>query len=155
MNKQTAKIKAMMAPTMTTMGFELVGCEMVSEMGSKYFRVYIDKPEGINVDDCAKVSRQISAMFEVDSPIGGEYRLEVSSPGIERPLFELEHYRQFIGSRALVKLYDAVDGRKNFTGLIQSVEDENILLEVNKQLFTFNFDQIKKGHLMPLINKPR
>lgn len=150
MNRQMLAITARLAPTVTSMGYELLGCQLVGGSGSKKLQVFIDKEEtGINVDDCAAVSHQISAILDVEDLVSGEYRLEVSSPGWERPLFEPQHYRRFVGEHAFVKLYDALDGRKNFTGVILSVEGETIIFESDTKTFTFNFEQIQKGHLVP------
>jgi len=112
----------------TSMGYEFVGCEAIPQGSELLFRIYIDAPKGVTIDDCSLVSRQISALMDVEDPIQARYRLEVSSPGLDRPLFELEHFKRFIGQRVKVKLYTPVDQRRQFKGIIQSVEGETITL---------------------------
>ena len=83
-----------LASLVSNMGYEFVGCELNRHSGGSLLRIYIDKETGVNVDDCARVSRQVSATLDVEDPIQGRYTLEVSSPGIDRPLFDLSHYKK-------------------------------------------------------------
>lgn len=112
----------------TSMGYELVGCEFVSQDGGMLFRIYIDGPKGIAVEDCSLVSHQVSALMDVEDPIQARYRLEVSSPGLDRPLFELEHFKRSVGQRVKLKLYTPINQRRQYKGIIKQVEDENITL---------------------------
>jgi len=133
-----------------SMGYELVGCEMQSHGSQILFRIYIDTEKGVSSDDCKKVSRQISAMMDVEDPIKDRYVLEVSSPGIDRPLFELEHYRRFIGSRAKIKLNLPVEQRRQYTGVLKGVEGETVhlLVESSGQELALPFSNIEKGNLI-------
>ena len=85
-------------------------------------RIYIDSPDGITVSHCSDVSHQISGVLEVEEPIKGAFTLEVSSPGIDRPLFNFEHFKKFVGSKVKLKLYHAVEGKRKIIGLIESVD---------------------------------
>jgi ribosome maturation factor RimP len=133
-----------------SMGYELVGCEVQSNTGQMLFRIYIDSKTGVNADDCSKVSRQIGAMMDVEDLIQGRYVLEVSSPGIDRPLFELEDYRRFIGSRAKVRLVLPIDASRKYSGLIKGVEGETVylLLDNTEQPIALPFSNIEKGNLI-------
>lgn len=133
-----------------SMGYELVGCEMQSHGSQLLFRIYLDSPSGITADDCSRVSRQIGAMMDVENLIQSRYVLEVSSPGIDRPLFELAHYRRFIGSRVKVKLSIPVGQRRQYTGLLKGVEGEvvHLLVENSEQELALPFSNIEKGNLI-------
>lgn len=113
-----------------SMGYELVGCEAVPQGRQMVFRIYIDSPKGVTIDDCSLVSHQVSAMLDVDGPFQGRYSLEVSSPGIDRPLFTPAQYHRFIGSRVKVKLHSPIERRKQYKGILVGIEGENIRLLV-------------------------
>src|SRR5437762_5385474 len=98
------------------LGFELVDVELMGGRQNQTLRIYIDSPRGVTVDDCAEVSRQLSAILDVEDPFPGSYRLEVSSPGLDRPLVRPDEFRRFRGATVKVRLLDALDGRRNFTG---------------------------------------
>lgn len=109
----------------TAMGYEFVGCELQRQGQGSVLRIYIDKEQGITLDDCSAVSHQISAMLDVEDPIQGEYNLEVSSPGLDRPLFEVAQYKKFIGNRIKVRTHNPLDNRRNFVGVLQQVDETN------------------------------
>lgn len=134
-----------------SMGFELVGCELLGEGRQALFRIYIDSPKGISVDNCQAVSSQVSAMLDVEDPIHHAYRLEVSSPGIDRPLFKLQHYQTYIGSRVKIKLHTLVNKRRQYKGLLHRVEGEDIYLLVGddfKEEVKLPFSAIEKANLI-------
>ena len=114
----------------SSMGYELLGCEMSSMGSKKLFRLFIDSSKGVSADDCSKVSHQISAMMDVEDPIQSRYVLEVSSPGIDRPLFELCHYGRFVGSEIKLRLHAPLSGRRQYQGVLQRVEGDSIYLMV-------------------------
>lgn len=130
------------------LGFELVGVEYIRSRHST-LRIYIDSENGITVDDCADVSHQVSAVLDVEDPITEAYTLEVSSPGLDRPLFTIEHYRQFIGEDASVTLRMAVQNRRKWSGKIKAVEGETITIEVDGKDEIFAFGNIQKANLIP------
>lgn len=140
----------MIEPAVAALGYELWGCEWVS-MGKnrQQLRVYIDREQGVNIDDCAKISRQISAIFEVEDPIQGHYVLEVSSPGIERSLFTMAHCQRYIGHPVSLRLRAPKEGRRNFSGILKSAADERIILELDDETtLEIAWRDVDKAHLV-------
>lgn len=133
-----------------SMGYELVGCELFPQGRQMVFRVYIDSPKGVTLDDCSQVSHQISAMMDVEDPIQGRYNLEVSSPGIDRPLFEIEHYRKYIGKRVKIRLQSSINQRRQYKGVLQRIEGEDIYLLVDELAneVKLPFSAIEKANLI-------
>lgn len=125
-------LKALLAPAATSLGFELWGVEYLVRGRHRLLRVYIDRDEGVTVDDCAAVSHQVSGVLDVEDPIPGEYTLEVSSPGLDRVLFEPSQYVRYIGSLLLVRTQAAIEGRRRFRGRLQSVTDEGFVLVLDE-----------------------
>ncbi len=143
------QLNEMFGPVVAGMGYEFVGLEYLSGASPAILRFYIDHEQGITVDDCAAVSRQISAVLDVEDPITGEYTLEVSSPGLDRPLFIAEHYQQFMGEKVKCKLRMPLDGRRNFTGKLLEADDEKITLSIDNDEFELFIDDIEKANLVP------
>ena len=135
-------------PTVEAMGYELVHVELIRAK-TVILRLYIDKPDGVGLDDCSAVSDQVSGVLDVEDPIQSEYNLEVSSPGWDRPLGKLEHYERFVGERAAIQLSMAMQGRRKFTGEIAAVNGREIELVVDGNTVAVEFDQIEKGRLDP------
>jgi ribosome maturation factor RimP len=131
------------------MGFELVGVEYLARGSGDLLRIYIDHPDGIDVDDCASVSRQISGLLDVEDPISGNYELEVSSPGLDRPLFSKEHYARFAGNRIKLETRVKIDGRRRFKGLLKGISDGDVLIVVDGEELVLPFDQVEKARLVP------
>ena len=125
------QLQALLAPVVTGLGFECWGIEFVSQGKHSVLRVYIDKEGGILVDDCAEVSRQVSSVLDVEDPISSEYTLEVSSPGMERPLFTLEQFASHAGEQVKIKLRSPFEGRRNFQGLLRGVEEQDVVVQVD------------------------
>lgn len=143
------KLTDMLTPPVEALGFELVGVEFVRAGKHSILRVFIDHENGIDVDDCADVSHQISAVMDVEDPITTEYNLEVSSPGMDRPLFKSEHYALVVGEIITVKLSIPQDGRRNFKGLLLKCENDTILIKVDNDEFSLAIANIEKGNLVP------
>jgi len=139
---------ALFSPVLASMGYELVGVEFSPGRHHGLLRIYIDHDNGITVDDCAKVSHQVSALMDVENPIAGSYDLEVSSPGVDRPLFKPAHYQKYSGQRCRIKLSSALQGRRNFTGLIVSADESEVVLDVDHEHFHLPFGLIGKAHLI-------
>jgi ribosome maturation factor RimP len=133
-----------------SMGCELVGCELLPMSGKQVFRIYIDSETGVTVDDCSRVSHQVSAMMDVEEPLQGRYSLEVSSPGVDRPLFVIEHYQKYVGCKVKIRLYAPIDQRRQFKGVLQRVEGDNIHLVVDgsETEVVLPFSAIEKGNLI-------
>lgn len=141
-------IEQLLKPTIESMGYVLWGCEYLAQGKHSLLRVYIDKEDGIGIEDCEQVSRQVSALLDVEDPIPGNYSLEVSSPGIPRPLFSNWQYQQCIGQVINLKLFKPVAGIRKFTGLIVSANDSTLILNVNGKQQDFLFSNIAKANLM-------
>lgn len=146
------KLTAMLESPVAAIGFELIGIEFVRAGKHSTLRVFIDSENGIEVDDCAQVSHQISAVLDVEDPISTEYNLEVSSPGMDRPLFKVAHYQQVVGQEINVKLQTPQDGRRNFKGRLLSCEALSFKMQVDKQEFELAFDNVLKANLVPIFD---
>ncbi len=149
MRANVAGLRAILEPGVHALGFELVDAELTGSGSQTLLRVYIDSPGGINVEDCALVSRQLSALLDVEDPIPGQYTLEVSSPGLDRPLVQRKDFERFTGAAIKVKLLQPVLGRRNFTGRLLGVEGDYIVLEMDKESYELAFENIEKARLVP------
>ena len=149
-NTRQDKLIDMLKPAVEGVGYELVGIEHVPAGKHSVLRIYIDSPDGITVNDCSRVSHQVSGVLDVEEPIKGQFTLEVSSPGIDRPLFNLEQFSQFVGSKVKLRLYHAIEGRRKFTGVIDSVEGESIIVkEVDTgDSIQLHMDDIDKANII-------
>jgi ribosome maturation factor RimP len=127
----------------------MLGVEFVRAGKHSTLRVYIDHADGITVDDCADVSHQASAILDVEDPISTEYNLEVSSPGMDRPLFKEAHYADCVGEVVSVRLRVPMDNRRNFKGKVLACESGNITVEIDGQQFVLAIANIEKGNLVP------
>jgi ribosome maturation factor RimP len=136
-------------PIVTGLGYECVGIEYNPHPQHGLLRIYIDKENGILVDDCSKVSHQVSGVLDVEDPIQGNYHLEVSSPGANRPLFKVAQFEQFIGKTVTVSLFKAINNRRKITALIEKVEGEIVFLAEAQQLFEIPFSAMSKAQLVP------
>lgn len=150
MAKITDKIEILIQPVIKDMGYELVGIEYVSSGKHSILRVYIDAEQGIGVDDCEAVSRQLSSIFDVEDPITMPYNLEVSSPGVERPLFHIGHYQRFLGNDITLRLLRPINGQRKFKGAIGSVSEKNNSIELMTELgcVDLDIDLIDKANLV-------
>jgi ribosome maturation factor RimP len=143
------KLTEMLNPPVEALGFELVGIEFVRAGKHSTLRVYIDHPDGITVEHCAEVSHQVSAVLDVEDPITTEYNLEVSSPGMDRPLFKEQHYLACVGEVVAVRLRMPMGDRRNFKGKLLNCENGNVTVEVDGQSFQLAIANIEKGNLVP------
>jgi len=143
------ELNALIEPVVTGMGFSLWGIEYLRSGKFSTLRIYIDHENGIHVDHCAEVSRQISAVMDVEDPITGNYNLEVSSPGMDRPLFTIEQYAAYVGEWVEVKLRFAFESRKNFKGVLVGVEDGDVIVSVDGEEFLLPVESIEKGRIIP------
>ena len=136
-------------PVVESMGYELVGVEFNAGGGHGTLRVYIDREQGVSLDDCAAISHQLSGILDVEEPIQQAYDLEISSPGIDRPLFKLADFERFIGKTAKIKLAVGVQGRKNFKGRLQAVTDAKLItIEVDGEQFDLPYADIARANLV-------
>ncbi len=132
-------------PAIEGLGYEVVELEFHSGI----VRVFIDRPEGVTLDDCERVSRQVSGLLDVEDPIPGAYTLEVSSPGLDRPLRKTADFGRFAGQRARIELSLPLNGRRRFSGTLRGVERDEVLIELDGTLFRLPLAQIGKAHLVP------
>ncbi|MFZ5699322.1 MAG: ribosome maturation factor RimP [Pseudomonadota bacterium] len=133
-------LKTLLEPAVGVLGFELWGIEYLVRGRHRLLRIYIDGPEGVTVDDCAAVSHQVSGVLDVEDPIDGEYTLEVSSPGLDRVLFEPAQYARYVGGLLVLRLQAPVSGRRRFRGRLVSVNDDGVVLALDdggEQVFAF------------------
>lgn len=145
--KAPDKLTRLVEPVVLGLGFELVGVEF--DPHQRILRVYIDAENGVVVDDCSKVSHQLSGLLDVEDPIPGNYHLEVSSPGMDRPLFTLAHFERFAGSMARVQLTRPIEGRRRFKAVLSGVEGDKVLLQDGEMRIAIPFDSIEKARIVP------
>jgi len=138
----------LLEPVVVQLGFELTGIEYLSQGNGSMLRIYIDNEDGVNVDDCGMVSKQVSALLDVEDPIREHYTLEVSSPGSDRLLFKKQHYERFVGSNVKIRLRMPLDGRRNFKGEIIACEDDDVIVDVDGEQFSLTMDNIEKARLV-------
>jgi len=151
MSSVASALRMRLASGVKALGFELVEAELSGGRHHRTLRVYIDGPEGVTVDDCAAVSRQLSAILDVEDPITGSYTLEVSSPGLDRPLVTPADFRRFQGAMIKVRLLNALDGRRNFTGRLLETTHESVVMEVDQERFNLPLGAIERARLVPVI----
>lgn len=139
----------LLEPTVERLGYELTDIEV--RLGGKggLVRVFIDKPEGIDLDDCEKVSLAVSALLDVEDPVPGNYNLEVSSPGLDRKLTKVEHFQRFEGEIVKVQMRFPIAGRRRFRGTLVSSDDENIVVEVDGESHSLPLKTIDTARLVP------
>jgi ribosome maturation factor RimP len=145
---QVNQLNELLEPVVESMQYEFVGLEYLSGAKPAILRIYIDHEDGISVDDCAAVSRQVSAVLDVEDPIAGEYNLEVSSPGLNRPLFKADHYAKSVGERVKLQTRYHIDGRRKFTGTVLSADEDQLELEIDNTQVTLSMNDIEKGQLI-------
>ena len=146
---QGDELAKLLEPTIERLGYELADLEV--RLGSKggLVRIFIDKPEGIDLDDCEKVSRAVSALLDVEDPVPGNYNLEVSSPGLDRKLTKVEHFQRFEGETVKVQMRFPIEGRRRFRGTLVSSDDENIVVEVDGESVSLPLKTIDTARLVP------
>jgi len=149
-----AALHAMVEPVVTAMGFELWGIDFLSHGKHSRLVIYIDHENGVSVGDCADISRQVSAIFDVEDPVRGEYRLEVSSPGMDRPLYTLDQFDRYRGHDVALKLRTPFEGRRKFQGLLAGVEGDEVLLQVEGEEYCFPIDSIDQAQVVPRFDDP-
>ena len=145
------ELAKLLEPTVERLGYELADLEV--RLGGKggLIRVFIDKPEGIDLDDCEKVSLAVSAILDVEDPVPGNYNLEVSSPGLDRKLTKVEHFQRFEGEIVKVQMRFPIEGRRRFRGTLVSSDDENIVVDVDGESHSLPLKTIDTARLVPAV----
>ena len=152
---KATQLSTLLAPTVESLGLQLLGIEYLPAPGGSVVRLYLDVPDAevetrhVTIEDCEAVSREVSARLDVEDPISGNYTLEVSSPGVDRPLFAAAQCARFAGERAKVGLKLPQDGRRRLTGTIVSVDEASITFDVDGQPIVVAADNIDKARLVP------
>jgi ribosome maturation factor RimP len=141
------ELEQLIDPLLIELGYILWGSEFRTQGRSALWRIYIDKSSGIGIEDCERVSRQVSALLDVEDPIGSNYTLEVSSPGIPRPLFKPSQYQVYLGKEVSLKLGKLMNGSRKLTGSIVSATEDQLIVQSGEQVVTVPFASIMKAHL--------
>ncbi len=147
MQAQLEKIEQLLRPLAESIQCDLITCEWTQEMGRRILRLYIDKPEGIVVEDCERFSNLINPLLDVEDLISQSYDLEVSSPGVNRPLKRLKDFERFIGQTIKVKTYTPLDGRSRYKGKLLEATETLIKVEVDRQEYKIPLSEIEKANL--------
>ena len=147
-NSSVTLVTDLIDTTIQALGLDLWGVELLQQGKYSLLRIYIEREEGVTIEDCEKVSRQVSALLDVEDPIAGEYTLEVSSPGMDRPLFSIEHYLKYVGSEVDLKLRRPIDGRRKFKGQIIKVSGDIVGLLVEGSEYDLEFSDIEKASIV-------
>lgn len=150
MRQDLKALRRMLAAVVETMGYELVGVEFHSHRDNALLRIYIDSEDGVGLHDCQRVSHQVSGVLNVEDPIAGRYTLEVSSPGLDRPLFEAEHFVRFAGSEVRLQLRELLDGRRKLVGRLSGMRDGNVVIvDGDGREWQVPLERIERARLVP------
>ena len=142
-------LAALLTPLIEGLGYELWELEYSPGRGNGFLRLYLDAAAGITLEDCERVSRAVSELLDAEDPIPGQYTLEVSSPGLERPLRTAEQFGRFVGETVFVENVQAVEGRRRFRGPLTAAGAETVEVEMDGQRWTLPISGIRKAHLAP------
>ena len=148
MKSSVEKVTQLIEPTVQALDLELWGVEHASQGKYSVLRIFIEREAGVTIDDCERVSRQASAIFDVEEPIAGEYTLEVSSPGIDRLLFTPQQFQRYRGEEVSVRMRTPVDGRRKFKGTLTNVVDDIIHIQVDGSDFELPHGDIEKANIV-------
>jgi ribosome maturation factor RimP len=143
------ELQKLIEPTIERLGYELTDLEVRLSGQGGLLRLTIDKPDGIDLDDCEKVSHAVSALLDVEDPVPGNYNLEVSSPGLDRKLTKVEHFQRFEGEILKVTMRFPIEGRRRFRGTLVSSDDESIVVEVDGESHSLPLTMIDTARLVP------
>jgi len=146
------QLTELLKPAAEALGYEFLGVEYIGQGAHSVLRIYIDHENGINIEDCTKVSHQVSGILEVEDPISSQYTLEVSSPGLDRPLFTLPHFEKVVGQQINIRCHLGVDGRRKFKGELTEVDAQHLVIEVDNQPFEVDFNDIDKANLVAVFD---
>lgn len=151
--RKNDQLTELLLPAVTSLGYELVGVEYHPNSVNALLRVYIDKAGGINLDDCVAVNEQVSGVLDVEDPIASKYTLEISSPGLDRPLFSLADFEKFVGQHVKLRLSRPIGKQRNFKGSIVAVNDNMIVIEEKTGVQTeMDYSHIEVARLMPVFD---
>lgn len=145
------ELARLLEPAIERLGYEL--CDLEVKLGGRdgVVRLFIDSPDGITLEDCEAVSRQVSALLDVEDPLPGHYTLEVSSPGLDRRLKKTEHFQRFLGEDVRIKLRLPLEGRRNFRGELHAADNDNVEVVVDGQVHSLPIESIESARLVPSV----
>lgn len=132
----------MIRPMLDENGFELVDIEFVKEGGNRFLRVIVDKPDGIDIDDCSKISEYVSGKLDEQDPITEAYFLEVTSPGAERPLKKSQDFHKAVNMNVFITTFEQFEGMKEFEGILTSFDEENLVIQAGKKIYTLPYSKV-------------
>jgi ribosome maturation factor RimP len=147
MTRSSETLVQLLEPVIAAMGYELVGVDYRPNPHAAVVRIYLDKPGGITLEDCEKVSRQVSGVLDVEDPIASRYTLEVSSPGLDRPIFKVADFDRFAGEKVRLRLQSALEGRRKIAGTLRGLREECVIVEENGVEVAVPLGQIDKANL--------
>lgn len=148
MSKRTEQLKELLAPVIEDLGFTLWGVQYLQGRDA-VLRLFIDKEQGITVDDCVRVSHEVSGILDVEDPIPGEYSLEVSSPGMDRPIFELAQFERYIGEDVQIKLLAPLAGKRKMTATLVAIDGDTLVVMLNGDTLRVPYSQVDRARLEP------
>jgi len=144
------QLQTLIQGTVESLGYELWGYEFRSQPGGPLLCVFVEKDTGVLVDDCSRINRQLRAVLEVETSMGDQLTLEISSPGIERSLYRLSHYQRYLGEKIKLRLARARDNCRNFNGVIEDIDEESqaIVLSTEQETLKIALSEIEKARLL-------
>ena len=149
MRERETRLYRLLEPTVNSLGFELVGVLLQDGPSRSLVRVYIDHDEGVTVDDCARTSHRVTGLLDVEDPMPGGYDLEVSSPGVDRPLFVERDFVRFAGADLKLTLLEPFAGRRRFTGTLGGYRDGVVVVDEHGMEHRFSISEIESARLVP------
>ena len=149
MRRDQTHLWELFEPIVSGMGYDLVEIEHFPNPKHGVLRLYIDKEGGINVDDCSSVSRQVGAFIDVEDPVSGQFNLEVSSPGSDRPLRRLKDFQRFVGSMIKLKTAMPLEGQRNFRGRLLAASEETVVIETDTEELSIPMSVVEKTRIVP------
>ena len=151
MHRQNSELIELLEPVVMALGYEMLGIEYFKQKDGSLLRLYIDHESGITLDDCARVNHQVIGVLDVHDPIKERYHLEISSPGLDRPLFTLEQFKRYLGQEVKMKFRQKLDGRRKIKGVIKAVEEKAVIVSGGDIDYLIPADVIDSAHLVPKI----
>jgi ribosome maturation factor RimP len=136
-------------PVVNGMGYDLIEIEHFPNPKHGVLRLYIDKEDGVTVDDCSSVSHQISALIDVEEPVSGHFNLEISSPGLDRPLRRLKDFQRFTGSLVKLKTARPLEGQRNFRGRLLEADEDKVVIETDDEEISLPMSVVEKARIVP------
>ena len=146
------QVEELLAPTVEALGLRIWGVEFLSQGKHSKLRLYIDRDEGVSVDDCAEVSRHVGDILDVEELINGAYTLEVSSPGMDRILFKEQQFTESVGEQVDVRLNFPFEGRKKFVGVLAGVQDHMAVVQIDEDEYLLPLENIQRARVVPVFD---